>query len=70
MQLFKSLGSIGERLMAVSDSGRKYAVRDLPDEDGKSERFWTCSECGALVGPYTTNRDLHDRWHDRISDSR
>ena len=56
--------------MALSDSGRKYAVRDLADEDGKSERFWTCSECGALVGPYTTNRDLHDRWHDRISDSR
>jgi hypothetical protein len=56
------------RLMATSAAGREYRMQDLADDRGGSERFWTCSTCGAVVGPRTAHRDLHDAWHAQHGD--
>lgn len=49
--------------MVTSDAGREYRIRNLMDDKGKATRYWTCEECGALVGPLRKYRDAHDKWH-------
>jgi hypothetical protein len=53
--------------MVTSAAGGEYRPHGLMDEDGTPERYWTCLECGSLVGPMTKHRDLHDAWHARIA---
>lgn len=43
-----------------------YRTRELKADDGSSERYWTCDECGALVGPLTSHKSKHTDFHDRI----
>lgn len=44
----------------------QYRLRRLPDESGGTDSYWTCLQCGSLVGPMTTNRDLHSEWHAQL----
>lgn len=38
----------------------------LKDDGDDDVRLWTCSECGALVGPGATARNRHSYLHDQI----
>lgn len=42
-----------------------YRSRDLLIAGGKTERFWSCSECGALVGPGSNAKNAHERFHSK-----
>jgi hypothetical protein len=52
--------------MVHSGAGREYRIQSLTDGQGNEERYSTCLECGALVGPMIKHRDAHDQWHERV----
>jgi hypothetical protein len=57
------------RSMVRAKSGREYRTQELRNEKNEVESYWTCLECGALVGPLVRHRDTHDAWHSRLARS-
>ena len=47
-------------------TGREYRIQSIQVAPDKDLRFWTCEECGSVVGPLVRHREAHDAWHERV----